>query len=148
MKAYFNIKFTTYLLLAVVLIQAPACKKDYTDPSRATEDKVFSSAVGLTGVAVGLQRVYTAGRASSLYNRVTADGFITNQLIILNVGNTAEAQLSVGGTTVDGTNTILAGLWTSSNKIIYDANLVISNAATLADKGYASGLTGYATIFK
>jgi hypothetical protein len=43
---------------------------------------------------------------------------------------------------------MLAGLWTSSNKIIYDADLVINNAAGLADKGTASGLIGYASIFK
>jgi hypothetical protein len=42
----------------------------------------------------------------------------------------------------------MGGLWTSSNKIIYDADNVITNAANLGDKGYASGLIGYATIFK
>jgi hypothetical protein len=102
----------------------------------------------MTGVAVGLQRAYTAGRASSLYNRVSMDGLLTNQLIVLNQGNTSEYQLQLGGGSVDGTNTILAGLWTSSNKIIYDADNVINGANTLGDKSYASGLIGYATIFK
>jgi starch-binding outer membrane protein, SusD/RagB family len=135
-------------VVATALLGTASCKKDYTDPSRATEEAVFSSARGLTGVATGLQRVYTAGRASSLYNQVTADGFTTNQLLILNVGNLAEAQLNTGAGSVDGTNTILAGLWTGSNKIIYDADLVIGGAAALADKGYASGLIAYASIWK
>ncbi|MGZ8552072.1 MAG: RagB/SusD family nutrient uptake outer membrane protein, partial [Chitinophagaceae bacterium] len=52
------------------------------------------------------------------------------------------------GTAVDGTNTMLSGLWTSSNKIIYDADQVIAGAANLPDKGIASGLVGYASIFK
>jgi starch-binding outer membrane protein, SusD/RagB family len=143
-----NIKISTCFFLTVAIVTTVACKKNYTDPSRATEEQVFGSAKGLTGVAVGLQRVYTAGRGSSLYNLVTADGFTTNQLIILNQGNTAEYQLSLGGGSVDGTNTILAGLWTTSNKIIYDADQVIANAENLGDKSFASGLIGYATIFK
>lgn len=140
----------TYILAAGAVI-APglsSCKKDYTDPARPSEEQAFGSPRALAGVATGLQRVYTAGRASSLYNLVTADGFTTNQFIILNVGNLAEAQLNTGGVAVDGTNTILGGLWTTSNKIIYDADLVIAGANALSDKGFASGLIGYASIWK
>jgi hypothetical protein len=146
MKTY-NMKFSAVILFAVCVL-ATGCKKNFTDPSRATEDKVLGSAKGLTGVAVGLQRVYSASRASSLYNLVTLNGFTTNELFLVNPGNLAEAQINTGGTTVDGTNTILAGFWTSCNKVIYDADLVISNSASLADKNYASGLIGYASIFK
>ncbi|HEY1024078.1 MAG TPA: RagB/SusD family protein, partial [Sphingobacteriaceae bacterium] len=139
-----TIKISSYILIALLPLM-PACDKEYTDPSRATEEAVFSSAKGLTGVAIGLQRVYTAGRASSLFNSVTANGFVTNELFLVNPGNIPELQLSTGGATVDGTNTILGGLWSSSNKIIYDADQVIANAETLPDKGYASGLIAYAT---
>ena len=102
----------------------------------------------MTGVVIGLQRLYTAGRASSLYNRVTLDGLITKQDTVLNQGNTSEYQLELGGGSVDGTNTILGGLWTTSNKIIFDADNVINSAASLGDKNYASGLIAYASIFK
>ena len=134
--------------IGLLLISTVACKKNFTDPSRATEDKVFTTVRGLNGVTVGLQRAYTLGRGSSLYNRVTTDGFLTNQFLIVNRGNTAEDQLDRGAGAVDGTNTILAGLWTNSNKIIYDADNVITAAKGLADKPYASGLIGYCTIFK
>jgi len=144
-----KIKIQGILLLIIsLMIAVSSCKKDFTNPAAATSDQVLSSAKGLTGLAVGLQRIYSAGRASSLYNRVTADGFITNQLVILNQGNTSEYQLQLGGASVDGTNTIILGLWTSSTKIIHDADLVINNADNLADKSYASGLIAYATIFK
>lgn len=136
-----------YILIAGSVITS-SCKKDFVNPGAATDDQVFSSPQGLTGVTTGLQRVYTAGRASSLYNRIALDGLLTNQLIVLNQGNTAEFQLQTGGGSVDGTNTILGGLWTSSNKIIYDADKVISSAESLPDKAYASGLIGHATIFK
>ncbi len=135
-------------LLGIGLIALPGCQKNFTDPNNASDQAVFTSTRGITGVAVGLQRNYTAGRASSLFNRVTADGFITKQFFIVNRGNIPEDQLERGGGFVDGTNTILAGLWTSSNKIIFDANNVITAANGLGDKNYASGLIGYASIFK
>jgi hypothetical protein len=130
------------------LLVFTSCKKDYVNPGAAPSEQVATSAKALTGVAVGLQKVYTAGRAGSLYNRITTDGFITNQLVILNQGNTAEYQLYQGGNFIDGTNTVNANLWTSSNKILHDAELVITSAEGFADKNYASGLIGYATIFK
>ena len=77
-----------YGLIAVMILSIAACKKNYVNPNAATEQQVFSSAQGLTGVAVGLQRVYTAGRASSLYNRVSINGLLTTELIVLNQGNT------------------------------------------------------------
>ncbi|MFL5774409.1 MAG: RagB/SusD family nutrient uptake outer membrane protein [Flavisolibacter sp.] len=145
MKMQIKILFSA--LMAICLV-ATSCKKDYVNPGAATDEQVFSSPQGLTGVVVGLQRVYTAGRASSLYNKIALDGLLTKQLIVLNQGNTSEYQLQLGGGSVDGTNTILGGLWTTSNKIIYDADKVLASAATLSDKGYANGLIGYATIFK
>lgn len=143
-----NKRYTNLLLLALVLVQTVGCKKNFVEASKVPVDNALTTARGLTGVAVGLQRAYTFQRASSLYNQVTADGFVTRQLNILNQGNTAEYQLFLGGTSVDGTNTILAGLWTNSNKIIFDANNVLRNAPNLTDKNYASGLIAYASIFK
>ena len=48
------------ILICVVLAQS-GCKKDYTDPNRAMEDDLFTNPTkaGLSGVATGLQRVYT-----------------------------------------------------------------------------------------
>jgi hypothetical protein len=141
-----NILF--YGLAVIMLLPVSSCKKDYTNPGAVPSSNAFGSIQALTGVAIGLQRVYTAGRGSSLYNRVTMDALLTNQSIVLNQGNTSEYQLQLGGGSVDGTNTILGGLWTTSNKIIFDADNVINGAATLGDKNYASGLIGYTTIFK
>lgn len=139
------LKITTAFALIIFI---SSCKKDYTDPSRATQESVFSSVSGLTGVDVGLQRVYSLGQASPLYNFVTISGLITHEIFVLNQGNTNEYKLSLGGNQVDATNTLLLGLWTTCNKLIYDANNVINASASVSDKGYASGLIGHATIFK
>lgn len=143
-----HLKLATYGFLLAGLLGQTSCTKNYDNPNAATEQQVFSTPQGLTGVAVGLQRIYTAGRASSLYNKIAINGLLTGELFVINQGNTSEYQLQLGGGSVDGTNTMLAGLWTSSNKIIYDANKVLAAAATLGDKAYASGLIGYTTIFK
>ncbi len=140
-------KYISYLMLAVLVLSFAGCVKNYSDPARATQDDVNTSTKGLTGVAVSLQSRYAAGRGN-IYNNITISGFLANELTLLNQGNTAELQLSLGGTSLDGGNTVITNLWTNSNKIIFDANLVLDNSASIADKGLVSGLVGYATIFK
>lgn len=141
------IKLTIYIL-AVLLFTTESCTKEYLDPQKANAAEALSTSRGLTAIAVGLQRSYTSGRTGILFNSITANGFVSNELVLRNAGNIPELQLSTGGSTIDGTNSILNQLWSTSNKIIYDANQVVVNADKLADKGYASGLIAYSTIFK
>jgi starch-binding outer membrane protein, SusD/RagB family len=137
-----------YFLVAFIGLALSSCKKDYTDPNRATDQQVFSSPKGLTGVATGLQRVYTLSRAGNLYNLITINGLTTGELFVVNPGNTAEVQLATGGTAVDGNNSMLTTFWATLNKVVYDADLVITNAKNLPDKNFASGLIAYSSIFK
>ena len=141
-----SIIYLPVLLAAVVFFSS--CKKNFDNPNAATQIQVLNSPKGLTGTAIGLQRTYSLGLTSVLYNLNTAVGFSTNEIALRNSGNIPELQLSTGGTSVDGTNTVLANVWINANKIIYEANNVISKAEQLSDKGYASGLIGYTTIFK
>ncbi len=149
MKNYIN-KFCIVKLTTVVclMLTAVSCKKEYKDPNGALSTDVLASARGLTGVAVGLQKLYSAGRASVYFSAVEANGFLTNELLLSNSGNIPELQFFTGGNSVDGTNTTLGFLWSSSNKIIFDADNVINGAMNLADKNYASGLIAYTSIFK
>ena len=147
MKNYIIKIVTIGAFISTAIVQS-GCKKDFSNPNAATDEQVFSSPKGLTGAVVGLQRVYTLGRGSTLYNLVTINGLTTNELIVQNAGNTAEVQLATGGNLVDGNHTMLTTFWTTCNKVIYDADRVIASAQTLADKNYASGLIAYASIFK
>ncbi len=142
MKKYYLLVLSLFLFILV------ACDKEFTDPGKVARERAFNSDKALTSVAIGLQRTYVASRPGSIFTTATINGFVTNEVVLLNAGNIPELQLSTGGNSVDGTNTILLGLWTTSNKIIYDADLVIAGAEQLGDKGYASGLIAYATIFK
>jgi hypothetical protein len=142
------IKLVTISAFISTAIVQSGCKKDFANPNAATDEQVFSSPVGLTGVVVGLQRVYTLGRGGNLYNSFTVNGLTTNELIVVNTGNTSEVQLATGGTAVDGNHATLTTFWTNLNKVIYDADKVIASASNLTDKNYASGLIAYASIFK
>src|SRR4249920_500303 len=94
------IRISMYGVSAALLIFQSSCKKNFVNPNAATSQQVLSSPQGLTGVAVGLQKYYTAGRASSLYNRVNINGLITKEMGVLNQGNTGEYQLQQGGGSV------------------------------------------------
>ncbi len=136
---------TTFLL---GIISLTSCKKDFVNPNAPTTDQVFSSSRGLVGVNIGNQRTYSLGGASVIYSMVTTNAFATNEVILMNSGNTAEFQFSKGGSSVDATNTVLANAWTNANKVIYDANSVLAAAAAINDKNYASGLIAHASILK
>ncbi len=141
-------RYIGYAFLLTIVAFSSACKKEYLNPNAATADDVLTSAKGLTGVTVGLQKNYSTTRAGMLYATITLNGLTTNELISINTGNTNEERLVAGGVQVDGTNSILLNVWAGANKIIYDADNVINNAANLPDKNYAAGLIAYASIFK
>lgn len=145
MKANINSYVISFVVIASLL---GSCKKDFTNPNAAPEEEVFTSARGLTAAAIGLQRTYSFSRAGSVYNIVTANGFTTNELVLRNTGNTAELQLSIGGATLDGTNTIIANIWANASKIIFDADRIIKASPAIPDQPYASGLIAYASIYK
>ncbi|RYF16362.1 MAG: RagB/SusD family nutrient uptake outer membrane protein [Flavobacteriales bacterium] len=141
-------KYICYAFLLTTVAFSSACKKEYLNPNAATADDVLTSAKGLTGVTVGLQKNFSTTRAGVLYASITLNGLTTNELISINTGNTNEERLVAGGVQVDGTNTVLLSVWAGSNKIIFDADNVINNAANLPDKNYAAGLIAHASIFK
>lgn len=141
-----NLKYKLLIpALAGLMLAGTGCKKDFANPNAATSDQVLTTAKGLMGVAIGIQRTYTLNVLAGIAN---ANGLVTNETFLLNPGNISEFQLSTGGTAVDGTNGLLGNIWSAANKCIFDANNVINGAATLSDKGFASGLIGYATIIK
>ena len=139
------IKISLYTTFAGLLFAGIGCKKNYTNPNAATADQVFASAKGLMGTTIGIQRTYALNVLPGVSD---ANGLLTTETFLLNAGNTSELQLTTGGAAVDGTNALLGNIWTTANKCIYDANNVINGASLLGDKGYASGLIGYATIIK
>jgi hypothetical protein len=136
------------LLALLFVMGGVACKKDYSPEGGAPKDAVLSNVKGLTSVAIGLQQWYTSARTGLVYTRVTASGLLTGEIYVVNPGNTDEAQLGTGGNAIPNTNGMVTGIWTVSNKIIFDANNIMNHLDVVTVPGYASGLVAYASIFK
>jgi starch-binding outer membrane protein, SusD/RagB family len=135
-------------LLALATLSVMSCKQEFENPNAATDVQVFSTPKGITGVVVGLQRIYCLARNSPMYCNITAGGALTNEYRILNAGNTDENDLFIGGGQVTNLNGILNNMWSQCNKIIYEADRAIAAAKLLGDKNYAAGLIAHASIFK
>jgi starch-binding outer membrane protein, SusD/RagB family len=125
-----------------------SCHEQYLNPSALTQVDATKNVDGLISLLNGLQSKYTATRVSPVYNYVAASGLSTRCLKVLNPGNTDEAQLEVGGSSVVGSNAIVRNLWEQCNVIKSNSDLVLNNLAIVSDAGVKSGLLGGATIFK
>lgn len=144
-------KFSRHIIQAAaiaLIMGSVSCKKDYNPEGSAASSSVLNSAKGLTSVAIGLQQWYTSARTSLVYTRVSGSGILTGELNVVNAGNTDEAQFQTGGSTIPNTNALVTGIWTVSNKVIYDANNILTNMKVVTSPSYASGLIAYTSIFK
>lgn len=134
-------------LAVVATISLTACEKDFSNPGAATEDQVLASADGLTALAVGLQRRWSVGRQSPVYNYVTGSGFSTFELRLINPGNTDEAELSQGKANITGNNAVVRNLWEQSLLTRAEAEKILNNLNVIPDASVRAGLQAYASIF-
>ncbi|MBC9913469.1 RagB/SusD family nutrient uptake outer membrane protein [Chitinophaga varians] len=141
--------FYTYMTMATFLLSAAACKKDYQDPSGPSQDQAYSSPQAITDAAVGLQANYVKDRTGLIYTTITSGSLLSGETFVTNPGNADEGQLGTGGNTVLNNNVVVTGMWSYTNKILFDAEKVLRATNTvITDKGYASGVIAYTSIFK
>ncbi len=131
-----------------ILLLFSSCKQEFANPNEPTQEQVFEVIRGTTGVAISVQRVYTVARNGIVYNSIVANGCLTNEFLLVNPGNVDELGLITGGGAVDNTNGILNNLWIQCNKVIWESDNVLTAAAKIGDKNYASGLIAYVSVFK
>ena len=144
----FNKKYTSFLLVLLVAIVFPSCEKDFVNPGAATEDQVLNSPDGLIGLTVGIQRRWSVGRQSPVYATVAGSGFSTFELRLINPGNAAENEVSLGKGELTGANGIVANIWEECLLVRNEADKVLANASNVPDAGVRSGLIATASIFK
>ena len=126
-----------------------SCNKEYLNPSAASQDQVVNSSDGLISLCNGLQARYAAGGLLSvLYNSVATSGLSTRELTILNVGNIEEYNVSLGGGSVTNANGVVRNLWTQTNLVKANADLVLRNVGNAPEAGTRSGIVAYASIFR
>ncbi|WP_426061884.1 RagB/SusD family nutrient uptake outer membrane protein [Hymenobacter sp. B1770] len=137
------------LILVTSLLALGACNKDYVNPSTTTQEQVVQSSDGLITLANGLQSRYTTGAfVSVLYNRVALGGLSSRELAVLNVGNIEEFNVSVGAGNVNNSNGVVRNLWTQSQLVKSNADLILKNAGNAPEPGTRSGIVAYASIFR
>jgi starch-binding outer membrane protein, SusD/RagB family len=137
-------------ILGLVLSQTGCQTPEYLNPSSISQSQAVSSPDGLMTLCNGLQfRYSTGGALSVLYNATAGAGLTTRELSVLNVGNIEEANLATGGGNVNNGNGVVRNLWTQSQLVRANAELILANTAVVDnDPGTKSGIVGYASIFR
>ena len=141
-------KKTFSIFLAVVVLTVTSCDKEYLNPSSASQNQVISDVSGLISLANGLQYKYSISRLSPNYALPTTSGLLTKELINLNTGNTDEQLLMQGGAGVVGSNSVITNLWSQSNLVSANADLILNNLSIVTDQGTKGALQAHASIFK
>jgi starch-binding outer membrane protein, SusD/RagB family len=133
-----------------LLLSQLACQQDYLNPSTISQPQAVSSPDGLITLINGLQyRFTTNGALSVLYTTAAGAGLTTRELVVLNAGNTEEVNLVNGRGSVGNNNGVVRNLWTQSQLVRANAELVLANTAVADnDPGTKSGIVGYASIFR
>jgi starch-binding outer membrane protein, SusD/RagB family len=134
-------------LLAVNSLIFTSCNKEYIDPSSGSVPSVTTSTDALMNLCAGLQRRFTIGRQSPLYNAPIGGAYSVYALNTLNAGNTAEAAAQTGKGAFQPNNSISTQLWTQNLLLKVEAETILDNLAIAVDPADKVGLKAYASIF-
>ena len=144
-------KINYYILIPAVFIAScfsiTSCKKEYINPSTASTPSVITTSDGLMNLCAGLQRRYTIGRQSPVYNAPIGGAFSVYALNTLNAGNLAEAAAQTGKGALQANNSIVTQLWSQNLLLKGEAETVLDNLGIAADPTDKVGIKAYASIF-
>lgn len=131
----------------IVSIFTTSCKKEFLNPSAASEPNVVRNTDGLMNLSAGLQRRFTIGRQSPLYSTVTGGGFSVFAFRVLNAGNTTEVELEAGKEALPQSNGVVTNIWAQCLFTKNEAEKILNNLDVVGDAGDKLGLKAYASIF-
>lgn len=134
-------------LLAGNSVMFTSCNKEYIDPSSGSVPSVTTNADALMNLCAGLQRRFTIGRQSPLYNAPIGGAYSVYALNTLNAGNLAEAAAQTGKGALQPNNSISTQLWTQNLLLKVEAETVLDNLSVAVDPADKVGLKAYASIF-
>jgi starch-binding outer membrane protein, SusD/RagB family len=143
-------RISCIIIMAVVssLFLTSCYRDEYLNPSQASNESVVTSPAGLIALCNGLQFRYSVGRQSPVYSFITASGLSTNELLVLNQGNTDEATLQSGQGNVQGNNAVVSRLWEQSHIVKANADLILSNIGIIGETGQKNAILCYAHLYK
>ena len=137
------------ILSAILGMFFTSCDEEFLDPTRPSEEDVFSSRDGLVGVANGLQSRFSVGRQSPYgYALITANGFTTGEFGIPQAGNLDEVAMYAGSGEVLPNNGIVSNIWAQSLILNSEAQKVINNISRIGSPVEKASILAHASIFK
>ena len=128
-------------------ISITSCDKEYINPSSASTPSVVTNVDGLMNLCAGLQRRFTIGRQSPLYNAPIGGAYSVYALNTLNAGNLAEAAAQSGKGALQANNSIVTQLWTQNLLLKTEAETVLNNLNVAVDGTDKVGIKAYGSIF-
>lgn len=144
-----NIIKHKFLVASIIAMVFSSCYRDeYLNPGQASNESVVTNTNGLISLCNGLQYRYSVGRQSPVYASITANGLSTNELLVLNQGNTDEATLQAGKNSVIGNNAVVSRLWEQSHIVKANADLIFQNIGIVGDPSTKNAILCYANLYK
>ncbi|MBI2731089.1 MAG: RagB/SusD family nutrient uptake outer membrane protein [Sphingobacteriales bacterium] len=143
-----KIILNTFLLS--LLISFAGCKKEYKNPNAPTQDDVYTSPDAMIKVVVGIKNRFAVNNLgpASIYQAISSSGLSTKELVVQNAGNADLAQLENGGTNVAPSNGVLASLWTTTNIVNSEAQILINNSDKVGEVNLKNSLRIYGHLYK
>ncbi len=135
------------ILIIIGGISFTSCNKEYIDSSKPSYDVITKDVTGLMNIAAGLQRRYSIGRQSPLYNATVGAAYAVYIPKTPNSGNASELELEGGGSGLPYTNSMVTGLWRESLLLKAESEAILDNLTVAGDPQDRVGLKGYASIF-
>ena len=136
------------LLSIYSLLLLSSCDEEFLDPSRPSQEDVFSSRLGVIGAANGLQARYCVGRQSMGYTIASATGFTTGELGIPSAGNADEAALQTGGSVVLPNNGIIGNLWAQCLVLNSESQKILNSINALTVPTEKASVLAHTCIYK
>lgn len=125
-----------------------SCNEEFVDPTQPSQEDILNSRDGLIGAANGLQQLWSTTRLSPVYTIITANGFTTKELRLINAGNADEGELSIGGTFLTSKNGLTNNLWSQCLVIKSESQKIIDNIDVITVENEKASVFVHASIFK
>jgi starch-binding outer membrane protein, SusD/RagB family len=146
MKKIIN-KIAIVAVIITAVVSITSCNKEYVNPSAGSVPSVTANVDALINLCAGMQRRFTVGRQSPLYNAPIGGAFSVYALNTLNAGNITEAALQAGKGAVQPGNSTVTQLWGQCLLLKTEAETVLDNLNIASDAGDKVGLKAYGSIF-
>ncbi|SEA33112.1 Starch-binding associating with outer membrane [Flavobacterium gillisiae] len=137
-----------FISILIVSVSFTSCNEEFIDPTKPSQEQILNSRDGLIGAANGLQQLWSTTRLSPVYTIITANGFSTNELRLINAGNADEGELSIGGVSLTSKNALTNNLWSQCLVINAESQKIIDNINVITIENEKASVFTHASIYK